>query len=86
MTKADTKVLSMRLHEKLSGNQHASSLKQPHLEAWDLHVGARLNVLGRPLTTLMQLNLLTQTWLEYHASPPDITAWSSRWASSSAVR
>ena len=66
VTKADTKVLSMRLHEKLSGNQHASSLKQPHLQAWDLHVGARLNVLGRP-TTLMQANLLTQKWLEYHA-------------------
>ena len=67
VTKADTKVLSMRLHEKLSGNQHASSLKQPHLQAWDLHVGARLNVLGRP-TTLMQANLLTQKLApEYHA-------------------
>ena len=66
VTKADTKVLSMRLHEKLSGNQHASSLKQAHLEAWDLHVGARLNVLGRP-TTLMQANLLTAKWLDYHA-------------------
>ena len=62
----DTKVLSMHLHEKLSGNQHAESLRRKHLECWDLHVGCRLNVLGRP-TTLMQCNLVTGQWLEYHA-------------------
>ena len=62
----DTKVMSMHLHEKLSGNQHAESLRRKHLECWDLHVGCRLNVLGRP-TTLMQCNLVTGQWLEYHA-------------------
>merc|ERR1719502_178393 len=60
----DTKVMSMHLHEKLSGNQHAESLRRKHLECWDLHVGAKLNVLGRP-TTLMQANLVTGKWLEY---------------------
>jgi hypothetical protein len=63
----DTKVMSMHLHEKLSGNQHAESLRRPHLECWDLHVGCRINVLGRP-TTLMQCNLVTGQWLEYHSS------------------
>lgn len=62
----DTKVMSMHLHEKLSGNQHAESLRRPHLQCWDLHVGCRVNVLGRP-TTLMQCNLVTGQWLEYHA-------------------
>ena len=62
----DTKVMSMHLHEKLSGNQHAESLRRPHLQCWDLHVGCRINVLGRP-TTLMQCNLVTGQWLEYHA-------------------
>lgn len=61
----DTKVMSMHLHEKLSGNQHAESLRRPHLQCWDLHVGCRINVLGRP-TTLMQCNLVTSQWLEYH--------------------
>ena len=58
--------MSMHLHEKLSGNQHAESLRRKHLECWDLHVGCKLNVLGRP-TTLMQCNLVTGQWLEYHA-------------------
>ena len=62
----DTKVMSMHLHEKLSGNQHAESLRRKHLECWDLHVGCRLNVLGRP-TTLMQCNLVTGQWLEFHS-------------------
>jgi len=62
----DTKVMSMHLHEKLSGNQHAESLRRKHLECWDLHVGAKLNVLGRP-TTLMQANLVTGKWLEYQS-------------------
>ena len=66
VTAQDTKVMSMHLHEKLSGNQHAESLPRPHLQGWDLHVGCRLNILGRP-TTLMQCNLLTGKWLEYHA-------------------
>eukprot|EP00966_Prymnesium_polylepis_P070102 1629845-Prymnesium_polylepis.1 len=38
----ETRVLSMHLHEKLSGNQHAESLRRPHLECWDLHVGAKV--------------------------------------------
>ena len=61
----------MHLHEKYSGNQHAQSLRRPHLECWDLHVGARLNILGR-CTTLMQCNLLTGKWLEYQVTtrPP----------------
>lgn len=62
----DTKVMSMHLHEKLSGSQHAESLRRPHLQCWDLHVGCRINVLGRP-TTLMQCDLVTGQWLEYHA-------------------
>jgi hypothetical protein len=37
----DTKVMSMHLHEKLSGNQHAESLRRKHLECWDLHVAPR---------------------------------------------
>lgn len=35
------------------------------LAAWDLHVGARITVLGR-LTTLMQASLLTRQWLQLH--------------------
>lgn len=35
------------------------------LTAWDLHVGARIPVLGR-LTTLMQTSLLTRQWLQLH--------------------
>jgi len=62
----DTKVMSMHLHEKLSGNQHAESLRRPHLQCWDLHVGCRINVLGRP-TTMMQCDLVTGQWLEYHS-------------------
>eukprot|EP00965_Chrysotila_dentata_P086674 2861141-Pleurochrysis_carterae.AAC.8 len=37
VTAKDTKVMSMHLHEKLSGNQHAESLRRPHLCQWDLH-------------------------------------------------
>ena len=44
VTAKDTKVMSMHLHEKLSDNQHADSLRRNHLNAWDLHVGARLNI------------------------------------------
>ena len=65
VTSKETRVLSMHLHEKLSGNQHAESLRRPHLECWDLHVGAKLNILGRP-TTLMQCNLDTGKWLGFH--------------------
>jgi len=67
VTAKDTKVMSMHLHEKLSGNQHAESLRRNHLCHWDLHVGARLNILGRP-TTLMQANLFTTKWLDYQAA------------------
>uniref|UniRef100_K3X694 WW domain-containing protein n=1 Tax=Globisporangium ultimum (strain ATCC 200006 / CBS 805.95 / DAOM BR144) TaxID=431595 RepID=K3X694_GLOUD len=35
------------------------------LTVWDLHVGARIPVLGR-LTTLMQTSLLTRQWLQMH--------------------
>lgn len=35
------------------------------LTAWDLHVGARIMLLGR-LTTLMQTSLLTRQWLALH--------------------
>ncbi|KAL1529158.1 hypothetical protein AB1Y20_000117 [Prymnesium parvum] len=66
VTSQETRVLSMHLHEKLSGNQHAESLRRPHLECWDLHVGAKINILGRP-TTLMQCSLDTARWLGYHA-------------------
>jgi len=65
VTAKEQRVMSMHLHEKLSGNQHAESLRRPHLECWDLHVGAKLNILGRP-TTLMQCNLDTGKWLGYH--------------------
>lgn len=66
ITSQEKRVLSMHLHEKLSGNQHAESLRRPHLQCWDVHVGARLNILGRP-TTLMQCNLDTRKWLCYHS-------------------
>ena len=35
------------------------------LEGWDLHVGAKIDVLGRK-TTLMQANGSTANWLDYH--------------------
>jgi hypothetical protein len=62
----DTKSMSMRLHEKLSGNQHADSMRRDHLTCWDLHAGAKLNILGKP-TTLMQANLQTGLWLDYQS-------------------
>ena len=37
------------------------------LECWDHHVGARVQLLGKP-TTLMQSNGATTEWLEHHAS------------------
>lgn len=36
------------------------------LEAWDLYVGQKIDVLGKP-TTLMQANLETMDWLDFHA-------------------
>mmetsp|Transcript_17026 Transcript_17026/g.20518 ORF Transcript_17026/g.20518 Transcript_17026/m.20518 type:complete len:398 (-) Transcript_17026:193-1386(-) len=36
------------------------------VQCWDLHVGAKLNLLGKT-TTLMQGSLETIHWLEYHA-------------------
>ena len=39
--------------------------KHGPLEAWDLYVGARVNVLGRT-TTLMQASGPTLDWLDYH--------------------
>eukprot|EP00967_Tisochrysis_lutea_P133962 scaffold235918_cov35-Tisochrysis_lutea.AAC.2 len=63
----DTKIMSMRLHEKLSHNQHAESMRRAHLTCWDLHVGAKLNILGKP-TTLLQANLETGQWLDYQAA------------------
>eukprot|EP00940_MAST-03C_sp_MAST-3C-sp2_P000077 g77.t1 len=35
------------------------------LKAWDLFVGARINVLGRK-TSLMQASNATQEWLDHH--------------------
>lgn len=61
----DTKVLECNLHEKFSDNQHALSLELPHLQCWDLHVGAKINLFGRP-TTLMSCGLKTGAWLDYH--------------------
>ena len=40
--------------------------KHGPLEAWDLYVGARINVLGR-MTTLMQASGPTLDWLDYHS-------------------
>eukprot|EP01051_Picozoa_sp_SAG22_P017281 SAG22_NODE_2628_length_2360_cov_1.812030_5_plen_251_part_00 len=37
-----------------------------NLEAWDLYVGARLDILGRP-TTLMKASCQTYTWLDKQA-------------------
>ena len=62
----DTKVMSMHLHEKLSGAQHMDSRRRDHLDQWDLHVGVQINILGKP-TTLMQCSLATGNWLEYQA-------------------
>ncbi|TYZ58931.1 hypothetical protein PybrP1_010785 [[Pythium] brassicae (nom. inval.)] len=44
---------------------HVVGLSGRPLAAWDLHVGARIAVLGR-LTTLMQASLLTCQWLQLH--------------------
>lgn len=44
---------------------HIVGLSGRPLAAWDLHVGARIKVLGR-LTTLMQASLLTRQWLQVH--------------------
>ena len=44
---------------------HIEGLHGP-LQCWDLHVGARINVLGRS-TTLMQTSGSTLAWLESHA-------------------
>lgn len=40
--------------------------KEGPLTVWDLHVGAKIDILGRK-TTLMQANLATSEWLEYKA-------------------
>lgn len=36
------------------------------LECWDLHIGMKLNLLGRKMT-LMQADLVTVNWLEQQA-------------------
>ena len=51
----DTKILSMRLHEKLSGNQHFESMRRDHLTCWDLHTGAKLNILGAHIISIYTL-------------------------------
>lgn len=66
MVAQDMKLLECHLHEKFSDNQHARSLELPNLQCWDLHVGARLNIFGRP-TTLMTCSLRTGQWLSYYA-------------------
>ena len=49
------------------GTSGDSDDKGPYLTEFDLHLGVRLNILGRP-TTLMQCDLKTANWLEYQSS------------------
>ena len=51
--------------DKMYTLSHIEGLHGP-LQCWDLHVGARINVLGRS-TTLMQTSGSTLAWLESHA-------------------
>lgn len=48
--------------EKL--RQLSSCFACPQL--WDLHTGASLTILGKPVT-LMKADLMTAAWFEYHA-------------------
>jgi hypothetical protein len=50
--------------DKMYTLSHIQGLHGP-LQCWDLHVGARVNVLGRS-TTLMQASGATLEWLEAH--------------------
>ncbi len=52
--------------DKMYTLSHIQGLHGP-LQCWDLHVGARINVLGRS-TTLMQTSGFTLEWLEKHAN------------------
>lgn len=51
--------------DKMYSLSHINGKDGP-LECWDLHVGARVNVLGR-MTSLMQANNSTQRWIDHHA-------------------
>lgn len=46
-------------------NLSSLTAKGDPIECWDLHVGAKMNLLGKQ-TTLMQADLPTTNWLEYH--------------------
>jgi len=52
--------------DKMYTLSHIQGLHGP-LQCWDLHVGARINVLGRS-TTLMQTSGSTLEWLEKHGN------------------
>ncbi len=82
LTKPERTVLTLRLHERLLGGSAPAvgtkdgggggtsgdgNEKGSYLTEWDLYLGVRLNILGRP-TTLMQCDLKTANWLEYQAS------------------
>ena len=75
LTKPDKTQVSMKLHERMLGGASLTSLgpaksvphQLPPLDEWDLHLGVRLKILGRP-TTLMQADLQTTEWLEYQST------------------
>ena len=50
--------------DKIYTLSHINGPRGP-LQCWDLHVGAKVNILGRS-TTLMQANLETTKWIEFH--------------------
>ena len=62
---------SLRLDNDRDVTLHGlSSVTAKHgmpVQCWDLHVGAKLNILGKP-TTLLQADGATVAWLEHHAS------------------
>lgn len=57
--------VAMRGDDKTYSLSHVNGKDGP-LECWDLHVGARIDVLGRA-TTLMQATAATQAWIDHHA-------------------
>ena len=50
----------------LRGVDNILSREGAVLECWDLHIGMKLELLGRKMT-LMQGDLLTVNWLEHQA-------------------
>ena len=66
----DTGLFELALeNERSVGLQGLTSLTarggQP-VECWDLHVGAKLNMLGKP-TTLLWADHATQLWIDFHS-------------------